>query len=87
MEVETPEHALFQCPHNELLDVRSTFLLRVQEAMPTLQLLQEEYLEWFHRTLENRTTAVLLARLCFHILCIYESAPLLIPVGYTVPPN
>ena len=81
--VEMPEHALFQCPHNELLHVRATFLSRVQAARPTLQLPEDDCLSLFHRTLENRSTAHL-ARLCFHILRIYDAKPILIPDGFIV---
>ena len=77
-EIESPEHALFECTDSwALLDTRAEFLNMAYHLAPALQHARcSSSVELLHLFLANRTTTPLLAKLCYNVLQIYDAAPM-----------
>ncbi|KAE9397578.1 hypothetical protein BT96DRAFT_1035341, partial [Gymnopus androsaceus JB14] len=80
-EVETPEHALLQCPHQALVDLRASFCRDFKSLHPqgltyTTVMDQPTYVAYLASC---RPTFAVLAKWVFEVLKIYDGTPLLIP--------
>ena len=79
-EVESPEHALFECTRSwELLNSRAEFLNMAYHVAPSLRRTRTSTsVELLHLFLMNRATTPLLAKLCYNVIQIYEKSPIYI---------
>ncbi|KAE9407514.1 hypothetical protein BT96DRAFT_809289, partial [Gymnopus androsaceus JB14] len=80
-EVEAPEHALLQCPHQALVDLRASFWRDFKSLHPqgltyTTVMDQPTYVAYLASC---RPTFAVLAKWVFEVLKIYDGTPLLIP--------
>jgi exonuclease III len=80
-EIESPEHALFQCIENpEIINLRNVFATSLANEIniwDTLSLLNP--LAKFRTLLSRRDTIGLFAKFAHEVISIYEATPLLIP--------
>ena len=79
-EVESPEHALFECTRSwALLNSRAEFLNMAYHVAPSLRRSRTSTsVELLHLFLMNRATTPLLAKLCYNVIQIYENSPMYI---------
>lgn len=81
--VETPEHALLECPHQETTTKRREWLFEVHQACPSLitTLIANSRLgavAQLKALIAERTTINLLARYATDILDIYDQYPMVL---------
>ena len=85
-DVESPEHALFDCNNCVLMCLCEAFLKDVQLSPVMKDSVNQANtcIAKFHRLLESKLTVSLLAKYCHAILTWFDLFPMYIPNGYVI---
>ena len=80
MDVETPEHTLINCKSSDaLIELRSTFLVKLFHDAPHLQNLMAELsdTEFLKAVIYSRLTIALMAKFAYDVLELFYAIPIL----------